>query len=68
MEKSKKIAGVSVNTEFPPSKEDLIKSALQSKDYYRTPKQDALKDINAKIKQSGLYNIVPTGTKKSKQR
>lgn len=57
--KTKKIAGVSVNLETPPTKEDLVNSALKTKEYYRMPKEDALKDINRKIKESGLYNNLP---------
>lgn len=64
--KSRKIAGVSVNTENPPKKEDLIKSALKTVEYYRTPNATEL--IEKKIDKSGLYNKVSTATKaKAKQ-
>lgn len=51
--KSKKIAGVSVNLDNLPNKEDLIKNALKTKDYIY--KRNALELINKEIKESGLY-------------
>jgi len=62
MSKFIKIAGVSVNTEALPEKDLLIESAMQSKDYYRKPKAEAVKDINLKIKESGLYNNLSKGS------
>ncbi len=66
MAKSKKIAGVSVNLEVPPSKEDLINSALRTKVYYRKKKEVALKEINQEIKASGLYRNIPKDIKQDK--
>lgn len=51
--KSKRIAGVSVNINKLPTKEDLIKNALKTKDYIY--KRNALELINKEIKESGLY-------------
>lgn len=62
MSKYKKIVGVSVNTENPPSRKDLINSALQSAEYYR--KQNAIEEINEKINKSGLYRSIPKKPKK----
>lgn len=64
--KIKKIAGVSVNTEHPPKKQDLIKSALKTVDFYRNP--DAKELIEKAIQESGLYTKIPTANKsKAKQ-
>lgn len=55
MKNSKRIAGVSVNTEVPPTREELVNSALQSKDFYRLPQDEAIVKINKEIDKSGLY-------------
>ena len=66
--RSKKIAGVSVNINKLPTKEDLIKNALKTKDYIY--KRNALELINKEIKESGLYrsdvNKSTKSTKKSR--
>lgn len=66
--KSKRIAGVSVNLDNLPKKEDLIKNALKTKDYIY--KRNALELINKEIKESGLYrsdvNKSTKSTKKSR--
>jgi len=66
--KSKRIAGVSVNIDKLPKKEDLIKNALKTKDYIY--KRNALELINKEIKESGLYrsdvNKSTKSTKKSR--
>ena len=61
---TKKLAGVSINLDALPGKEDLIKSALQSSDYFGIPEKEALKDINQKIKESELYRELPKPVKK----
>ena len=48
-----KIAGVSVNIKSLPLEEDIIKHALNTKEYIY--KKDAIKLIKAEIKSSGLY-------------
>lgn len=66
--KTKRIAGVNVNLNALPSREDLVNSALQSEMYYRTQPDAALEDINLKIEQSGLYNNVSEPVKEDKPR
>lgn len=54
--KSKRVAGVSVNTENPPKKEQLLKSILNTPKYQNDA--SAIPEINAEIKRSGLYSDV----------
>ncbi len=55
-----KIAGVGVNPESLPTREQLITAALISDEHNYKPKSDALKDINKQIDQSGLFKKLST--------
>lgn len=57
-----KVAGVSVNTEFPPTRKELVASAMQSKEFYKN--NDALEEINQQINKSGLYRNIPKNPSK----
>lgn len=62
-----KIAGVSVNKNNPPSKENLIKLALNTVGYYQLPKDKAIKLIQKEIKDSGLYKTRTKRVQKSNE-
>lgn len=59
-----KIAGVSVNLNSLPTKEQLIRLALNTKEYYQ--KRDAKKLIEKEIKASGLFKSTIKRTAKPK--
>lgn len=50
-----RIAGVSVSTENPPKREELVKQALKGRDYQNFNQPEALEAINKEIDKSGLY-------------
>lgn len=50
-----KIAGVSVSTETPPKREELLKLALEGKKYQNFNIPEATEAINKEIDKSGLY-------------
>jgi hypothetical protein len=63
-----KIAGVSVNENKLPTKDQLIESALKGKMYFQLPKSKAIKLINTEIKASGLFKTTVKRTKKSNKK
>jgi len=58
-----KIAGVSVNLECLPTKEQLVRMALSQKRFQNC--DNALELINKEIKESGLYRNISKGFDKS---
>ena len=61
-----RIAGVSVDAENPPTREQLFAQAMITKGYRDNP--FAKQEINQEIRKSGLYPAAPIQPKKSKPR
>lgn len=58
-----KIAGVGVNVNKLPTREQLIEQALKSKEFYQ--KRNARELIEQEIKESGLFKATVKRSKKS---
>lgn len=60
---TKKIAGVSVNTEALPDRKVLIEQAKKTREFLYDPKAE--EKINKEIDKSGLYRKLPEKAAKS---